>query len=74
MATGFIRNNILFDEVLKYCDGMKFWGYVGTNAASLCVELYTMSYICKIFNLLLNNAKKKEGGLVLSRSHLFMTD
>jgi hypothetical protein len=29
---------ILFDEVFKYGDGAKFWGYVGTNGEALYVE------------------------------------
>jgi len=35
--TRFIKIIILFDESVKYGDGAKFWGYVGTNAEPLRV-------------------------------------
>jgi hypothetical protein len=38
IPTSFIWIIILLDEVLKYCDGVRFWGYVGTNAEPLSVE------------------------------------
>jgi hypothetical protein len=36
--TSFIFVIILFDLALKYGDGTKFWGYVGTNVEPLGVE------------------------------------
>jgi hypothetical protein len=39
LRTSFISNIIFFDEAFKYGDGAKVWGYVGTNAEPLCVEL-----------------------------------
>jgi hypothetical protein len=38
IPTTFIWNVILFDEAFKYINVMKFWGYVGTNTESLCVQ------------------------------------
>jgi hypothetical protein len=58
-------NSVNF-KILTYIYGIgeKFWGYVRTNAESLCVEFCAMQYNCKRFNLL-NNVKKVDG-LVLS--------
>jgi hypothetical protein len=38
IPTSFILIIIMFDEASKYGDGAKFWGYVGTEAESVCVE------------------------------------
>jgi hypothetical protein len=63
--TNFIWPIILFDETFKY--GMKFWESVGTKAEPLCIEFYNsiMSYLCKLFNFSLNNAREV-GRLLLS--------
>jgi hypothetical protein len=39
LPTSFILSNYVFDKVFKYGDYAQFWGYVGTNAEPLCVEL-----------------------------------
>jgi hypothetical protein len=44
----FIWIAILFDEGFKYGDGAKFWGYIGTNAEALCIELCNIVQ-CHIF-------------------------
>jgi hypothetical protein len=43
----------LLDEVLKYGDGVKLWGYVTTNVQPLCVEFWSFaqSYLCKLFGI-----------------------
>jgi hypothetical protein len=38
IPTSFTLVSVLFDKAFKY-DGVKFWGYAGTNAELLCVEL-----------------------------------
>jgi hypothetical protein len=38
IPTSLIWIIILFQEAFKYGDGVKFLGYVGTNAEPLCVE------------------------------------
>jgi hypothetical protein len=40
IPTSFILIIILFDEVFKYGDGERFWGYVGTSAEPLCAEFF----------------------------------
>jgi hypothetical protein len=37
--TSFIWIINLFDKAFKYGGGVKCWGYVGTNAEPLCVQL-----------------------------------
>jgi hypothetical protein len=39
---------VLFDKVFKNGDGLKFWGYVGTNVAPDCVEFCNFAP-CRIF-------------------------
>jgi hypothetical protein len=39
---------ILFDEAFKCGDGVKFLGYVGTDAVTLCIE-FCNSVRCHIF-------------------------
>jgi hypothetical protein len=36
----------LFGEAIKYGDGAKLWGYVGTNTEPLCIEF------CKLCNVI----------------------
>jgi hypothetical protein len=38
ITTSFIWIIALFDKAFNCADGVKFWGYVGTNAEPLCVE------------------------------------
>jgi hypothetical protein len=38
IAPSFIRIMALFDEGFYYADGVKFFGFVGTNAEPLCAE------------------------------------
>jgi hypothetical protein len=44
----FYLNYYLVWRIFKYDDGAKFWGYAGTNAEPLCVELCTLVQ-CKTF-------------------------
>jgi hypothetical protein len=39
IPTSFIWVIIFFDGTLEYGDDAKFWGYVGSNFVTLCVEL-----------------------------------
>jgi hypothetical protein len=48
IPTSFIWIIILFDAVLKYDDGAKFWGYVVINAEPFCVEFCNFVQ-CHIF-------------------------
>jgi hypothetical protein len=54
ISKSFISIIILYDEVFKCGDGVKFWGCVGTHAEPLCEEfcnvMYAMSYLGKLFN------------------------
>jgi hypothetical protein len=43
----FILIIFLFEDAIKYGKGVKFWGYVGTKAESLCVE-FCNSVQCRI--------------------------
>jgi hypothetical protein len=56
ISTSFIQNIILFGEVLKYSDGAKFLGYVGTDTESLGVQFCNLYFgVCfKTFNFLLS--------------------
>jgi hypothetical protein len=38
ILTSYVCIIILFDEAFKYDDGVKFCGYIGTNAEPLCIE------------------------------------
>jgi hypothetical protein len=48
IPVSFIWIIISFDAVFKYGDGVKFWGYVVTNAEQLCVEFCNFVQ-CHIF-------------------------
>jgi hypothetical protein len=39
---------MLFDEALKYANGAKMWGYIGTNPEQLCAE-FSNFVQCNIF-------------------------
>jgi hypothetical protein len=64
----FIWIVILFHDAFKYDSGEKFWGYVGTNTKTVCVEFYNL-FQCYILVDYLTSAinEKKVGGFVLSR-------
>jgi hypothetical protein len=41
---------ILFDDSFKYCDGAKFWDYVGANVKQHCIQIYKFVQ-CNILTL-----------------------
>jgi hypothetical protein len=48
ISTSFTVIIIFFDEALKYCDGAKFWGYVGQT---LNHSVYNSTLVCNVTSL-----------------------